>query len=64
MRIENGYYVDDRENKFSCDAFTEQEAILTNRTMKNCFRCIDCQDCIDCCDCIDKTGYHKNAPRP
>ena len=47
----NGYWVDEDDNRWDYERFTEKEAEKASQSLVNCFRCTDCNDCVGCQDC-------------
>ena len=47
------FYVDDSNNRWSADFYTDQMAEAAASTMIDCSDCLDCADCYNChaCDC-------------
>ena len=56
MKKINNYWVDENNNRWSCDWYSEEIAEQLSKTLINCSGCIDCIDCIDCRDCRDCRG--------
>jgi len=54
MKTENGYYIDENNNRWDCEIYTEDQA------KKNSESLIDCSGCFDCSRC---SGYKSNPER-
>lgn len=69
VREENGFYIDDNNNKWANSFFTLEEAAEISRSMINCFDCRNCRscsfcrNCSNCCDCRNCYGcsYCRNC---
>lgn len=59
MRIENGYYIDDNNNKWNIDRYTEQEATEYSENLTDCRDCTDCKNCKSCLNCSDSVNCHN-----
>lgn len=53
LKIIDGYYVDKKKNRWSCDKFTQEEAIKHSKNLLNCRDCTDCINCMDCKNCYN-----------
>ena len=53
LKLENGYYVDNNNNKWNAKAYNENEALQHSKGLVNCFDCVDCINCKDCRACIN-----------
>ena len=53
IRIENGFYVDENNNKWSKSKYTLVEAQKLSNSLIECYECIDCEYCIRCAFCVD-----------
>ena len=51
MRKENGYWIDENNNKWNCDFYSEKKAEEKSKTLINCRDCSGCSDCSYCSDC-------------
>jgi len=54
MKKINNYWTDERNNKWNCNLYTEEQAEKLSKTMD------DCSDCSDCSRCSD---YKSNPDR-
>lgn len=45
------FWVDESKNIWSCNRYTEDQALNASRNMINCGNCINCWDCINCYSC-------------
>jgi hypothetical protein len=53
MKLENGCYIDENNNKWDAIFFTSEQANKNSLNLIDCRDCSDCRDCRDCIDCID-----------
>ena len=53
MKKENGYFIDENNNKWNDTLFNEEQAIKFSKSLINCKDCQDCQDCQNCRYCLD-----------
>ena len=62
IRIENGFYVDENNNKWSKSKYTLVEAQKLSNSLIECYECIDCEycfsssycrECYECLECDD-----------
>lgn len=53
MKLIDGYWVDDNNNKWNSKKYTEQYAQMARDSLVSCHDCIDCHDCGDSVDCYD-----------
>lgn len=51
MKQENGYWIDENNNKWSVEKFSEEEAIKASKSLKYCTDCVNCEYCKYCTDC-------------
>ena len=51
IRLEDGWYVDENNNRWSCH-YTLEQVETYSRTLRNCNNCIDCSYCSYCRDCV------------
>jgi hypothetical protein len=52
MKRIGNYWVDSRGNKWSCEVFTKDKALIASKTCINCKNCTDCEDCTSCVECV------------
>lgn len=53
MKLENGFWIDENDNKWNIMRYSGNEAMYESKQMKNCERCIDCTNCENCVGCIN-----------
>ena len=53
LKLENGYYIDNNNNKWNAKAYNENEALQHSKGLINCFDCVDCINCKDCRACVN-----------
>lgn len=70
IKTENGWYIDENNNRWNDSDFTAEEAAMYSATLKNCKNCTDCcfsencdscvsvDFCYACTDCIQCTHCH------
>lgn len=46
-------WVDENNNKWNYDNYTEKEAIKYSESLSNCVNCRDCKYCLNCIDCTN-----------
>ncbi|MGF6375035.1 TPP-dependent indolepyruvate ferredoxin oxidoreductase alpha subunit [Clostridiales Family XIII bacterium PM5-7] len=51
IELVNGYWVDDRGNKWDSEYYSESEALFFSSTLINCENCTNCLNCINCFGC-------------
>ena len=72
MKLENGFWIDENNNKWECKFYTETNATQLSKTLANCSDCINCSYCSNmtncnkcsyCCDCSCCTNcsYCRNC---
>lgn len=59
MKQKEGYWVDERNNKWSMIFDTEESAEVKSKSLENCSDCRNCSDCSSCSDC----SYFKQNPQ-
>jgi hypothetical protein len=60
MRVStDGFYVDDRNNKWDMKLYSEKEAIEYSKSLINCDGCLNCKNCFDCLDCVNCIGCNN-----
>lgn len=59
IRAENGFWVDERNNKWTQDDVTEQQAALYSESLIGCINCTDCHHCTNCDGCIRCSHCHN-----
>lgn len=52
MRKEDGYWIDDRGNRWARNIYTEERAQKLSEGMTECKECVNCEDCFRCIGCI------------
>ena len=53
MKQEDGFYVDENNNKWNAKSYTKEQAETCSKSLINCINCINCSDCRYCSDCIN-----------
>lgn len=53
MKHENGYWIDDSNNRWSDENFSEENARRLSSQLVNCIDCVDCKWCINCKGCVN-----------
>jgi len=53
MKKENGYYIDENNNRWDCNLYTEDQAKKNSESLIDCSDCSDCSRCSGCSDCSD-----------
>lgn len=53
MKRIKDYWVDDRDNKWHKNLFTEEQAEAESKSLINCYNCESCANCESCSDCIN-----------
>lgn len=53
MKQINGYWVDENNNRWDIEFYTEEEAEKCSKSLVDCENCRDCRNCRNCCDCCD-----------
>ena len=69
MKKVNNNWVDDNNNSWNCDFYTEEQAEKHSKTLSNCSYCRNCSDCSDCRNCsiqpkqylTDRIGSRKSV---
>jgi len=65
MKNENGYWIDENNNKWNKNIYSEEAAKKWSKTLINCYYCTNCTNCTnctycrycrDCTDCTDCTN--------
>lgn len=63
MKQINGYWMDENNNRWDIEIYTEEQAEKFSKSLVNCYNCISCRNCrncdncrychncYDCCDC-------------
>lgn len=51
MKKYDKYWVDDNNNRWNSDCYTEEEATQYSNSLINCSYCTNCTNCINCSDC-------------
>jgi len=65
----NNYWVDDNNNRWSCDLETEESSQIKSNTLINCRNCTDCSgcsgclSCSNCSDCLSCSNFKTNPQR-
>ena len=66
MKQINDYWVDENNNRWDCELYTEAEAERCSKTLIDCTECTDCINCNNCnncdyCDnCYNCTNFIEN----
>lgn len=56
------FWIDKNNNRWDCNKFTRDRAVIYSRSLSNCSSCVDCKycyacwNCINCKDCIECKG--------
>lgn len=53
MKLIEGYWRDERGNKWNADRFSREEAVVYSRSLIDCDQCVNCADCSYCFECSD-----------
>ncbi len=53
MKQENGFWVDENNNKWTTSLYTEDQAKALSKTLTNCTGCTNCTNCTNCTGCTD-----------
>jgi hypothetical protein len=53
LKLKNGWYVDDNNNRWNTNVETEESARKKSESLKSCFGCSGCSDCSRCFGCSD-----------
>lgn len=53
LKIIDGYYVDENNNRWKCDKYLKREAIYHSKNLLDCHYCTDCEKCIHCAFCTN-----------
>ena len=56
MKKANGYYIDENNNRWDCNLYTEDQAKKNSESLIDCSYCYRCSYCSDCSDCSDCSG--------
>lgn len=51
ITLKDGYWTDEKFNKWSVFSYTEEEARICSASLKNCRNCESCRDCWGCENC-------------
>lgn len=52
MKLEDGYWVGNKGNRWTLDDYTKEEALECEDTLVDCSNCTDCKKCIRCSYCV------------
>lgn len=52
MKRINNFWLDENNNKWDADIYTEEKAIKASKTLTACYNCTDCNNCTRCLNCI------------
>lgn len=52
MKKANGVWIDENDNKWDSDCYTEEEALQNSLSLDNCYDCLNCSNCQDCVNCF------------
>lgn len=58
MKKENGYWIDDNNNRWNCNNFSEDEAMINSFNCNNCYDCHNCHNCDSCYECHNCHNCH------
>lgn len=58
MKCINGYWIDERNNRWSSSLYTKAEAIKVSNSCHNCYDCNSCNNCHNCNNCHDCRNCH------
>ena len=53
MKQINKYWVDENNNRWDIEIYTEEQAEKFSKSLVNCYNCRNCRNCHDCYDCYD-----------
>lgn len=53
MKQINKYWVDENNNRWDIEIYTEEQAEKFSKSLVNCYNCHNCRNCHDCYDCYD-----------
>jgi hypothetical protein len=51
MKLEDGYWIDDNDNRWNSKLYSEEESIKASETLIDCKNCENCNNCKDCNNC-------------
>ncbi|MGF6375059.1 hypothetical protein M2140_000093 [Clostridiales Family XIII bacterium PM5-7] len=51
MKLINGFWVDENNNKWNSRYYSEIDAETNSNSLTDCENCIDCENCTECIDC-------------
>ena len=60
MKNENGYWIDENNNKWNKNIYSEEAAKKWSKTLINCYYCTNCTNCTNCTYC---SNFEKNPNR-
>lgn len=62
------FWIDESNNTWSFNRYTENQALNASRNMINCGNCKNCENCINCLECKEckklKNGYGLGVRDP
>jgi hypothetical protein len=58
IKIRDKYYwkCDITGNKWSCECYTFEQAMVFRDNLEDCWNCVDCIECVNCNDCVNCTS--------
>ena len=59
MKQINGYWVDENNNRWDIEIYTEEQAEKYSRSLVNCRYCLNCDNCQNCIDCRNCDNCHN-----
>ena len=60
MKQENGFWIDENNNRWNCDCYNKNQAIELSEKLIN---CTDCRGCTYCTDCTGCRGFNSNPQK-
>lgn len=61
----NRYWVDENNNRWNIEIYTEEQAEKYSKSLVNCYNCINCINCRNCLNCnyCDNCSNYKSNPQ-
>jgi len=53
MEKEHGYWIDENNNSWDANQYTEEQATKYSKSLVSCYDCINCKNCKKCGLCLD-----------
>ena len=60
MKQINGYWVDENNNRWDCELYSEAKAERYSKTLIECTECTDCDNCYNCNYCYNCDNFKIN----